>query len=141
MKLSDNFILREFEFSNKAKDLEICNKAPENVIINLKLICANFLEVLRKEINCPIKISSGYRCHDLNKAVGGTENSKHIYGQAVDIYVDKYSAIDLYNYIKENKKNFDYDQLIYEKSGLKKWVHVSYINKEANRKQDLILGN
>lgn len=139
MKLSEHFNLKEFEFSNKANELKICNKAPDEVIVNLKSMCVNLLEVLRKEIDCPIKISSGYRCYDLNKAVGGTKNSKHIYGQAVDIYVDKYPAIDLYNYIKENKKRFDYDQLIYEKSGIKKWVHISYVNKEINKKQDLML--
>lgn len=139
MKLSEHFNLKEFEFSSKAIELKICNKASDEVIINLKLMCVNLLEVLRKELDCPIKISSGYRCHDLNKVVGGANNSKHIYGQAADIYADKYSAIGLYNYIKENKKMFDYDQLIYEKSGIKSWVHVSYVNKEINKKQDLML--
>lgn len=139
MKLSENFLLEEFEYSNKAIELSIKNKAPDSVVSNLKAMCEGLLEILRKDLNSSIKISSGYRCSQLNKAVGGRPNSKHILGQAADIYVDKFSAFELFNYIKNNKDKFDYDQLIFEKSGAKRWVHISYVNPEKNRKQDLIL--
>lgn len=138
-KLSENFSLEEFEYSNKALELSIKNKAPENVVLNLKVMCEGLLEILRENLNCSIKVSSGYRCPELNKAVGGRPNSKHILGQAADIYVDKFSALELFNYIKNNKDKFDYDQLIFEKSGAKRWVHISYVSTENNRKQDLIL--
>lgn len=46
------------------------------------------LERLRLRINRPINISSGYRCPDHNRAVGGVWNSQHVKGTAADIYVD-----------------------------------------------------
>ncbi len=139
MNLSQNFTLKEMEFSNTAYEKGILNKAPEAVINNLKIMCENLLETLRSELKCSIKISSGYRCPELNKAVGGRENSKHIKGQAVDIYVDKLSPLELFYYIKNNKEKFDYDQLIYERTRNKKWVHISYVSKDKNRKQDFML--
>ena len=139
MNLSQNFTLKEMEFSNTANEKCINNKASDEVINNLKLMCENLLEVLRKELKCSIKISSGYRCPELNKAVGGRENSKHTKGQAVDIYVDTMSPLELFQFIKRNKDKFDYDQLIYERTRNKKWVHISYVNKQENRKQDFIV--
>lgn len=139
MKLSQNFTLKEMEFSNTAIEMCIYNKASEEIIENLKSMCVNLLEALRSELKCSIKISSGYRCPELNKAVGGRENSKHTKGQAVDIYVDTMSPLELFHYIKRNKEKFDYDQLIYERTRNKKWVHISYVNKHENRKQDFIM--
>lgn len=139
MKLSQYFTLEEMEFSNTAIEKCINNKANDEIIENLKSMCVNLLENIRNELKCSIRISSGYRCPALNKAVGGRENSKHTKGQAVDIYVDTMSALELFHYIKRNKEKFDYDQLIYERTRNKKWVHISYVSKEENRKQELIL--
>lgn len=139
MNLSQNFTLEEMEFSRTAREKGIKNKASEDIINNLKAMCENLLEKLRSELKCSIKISSGYRCPELNKAVGGRENSKHTKGQAVDIYIDKLSPLELFYYIKNNKDKFDYDQLIYERTRNKKWVHISYVSHTKNRKQDLML--
>lgn len=139
MKLSQNFTLEEMEFSNTAIEKCINNKASEEIIENLKSMCVNLLEALRSELKCSIRISSGYRCPALNKAVGGRENSKHTKGQAADIYVDIMSPLELFHFIKRNKEKFDYDQLIYERTRNKNWVHISYVNREENRKQELIL--
>lgn len=139
MNLSQNFTLEEMEFSRTAREKGIKNKASEDIINNLKAMCENLLEKLRSELKCSIKISSGYRCSELNKAVGGRENSKHTKGQAVDIYIDKLSPLELFYYIKNNKDKFDYDQLIYERTRNKKWVHISYVSHTKNRKQDLML--
>jgi hypothetical protein len=139
MNLTQNFTLEEMEFSKIAIERGIKNKANDDIIFNLKLMCENLLENIRENIGCSIKISSGYRCPELNKAVGGRENSKHTKGQAVDIYVDKFSPIEIFNYIKNNKNIFDYDQLIFEKTKNKKWIHISYVSKEKNRKQDFIM--
>lgn len=139
MNLSQNFTLEEMEFSTTANEKGIRNRASEEITSNLKLLCENLLEVLRKELKCSIKISSGYRCHELNKAVGGRENSKHTKGQAADIYVDIMSPLELYHFIKRNKEKFDYDQLIYERTRNKNWVHISYVSPTENRKQELML--
>lgn len=35
----------------------------------------------------PLRITSGYRCSSHNKQVGGSENSTHLQGKAVDIAI------------------------------------------------------
>lgn len=46
------------------------------------------LNVARNIAGVPFKITSGYRCPEHNKKVGGVANSSHIDGSAVDIYCD-----------------------------------------------------
>ena len=57
------------------------------------------LEDLRHLFDRPIKITSAYRCPKHNKAIGGVKNSEHIFGEAVDIYIDnskdRYKIIDI----------------------------------------------
>ena len=43
------------------------------------------LVALRKELNQPMIVTSGYRHAAYNQVVGGVRNSPHIYGKAVDI--------------------------------------------------------
>lgn len=43
------------------------------------------LQQARDEIDSPIRINSGFRCTEHNKAVGGSEDSEHLTGEAVDL--------------------------------------------------------
>lgn len=46
------------------------------------------MELLRTKLgNKPIVVTSGYRCPQHNKAVGGVKNSQHVEGKAADIKV------------------------------------------------------
>lgn len=45
------------------------------------------LEQLRVTYGKPLIITSGYRCPEHNKKVGGAPNSYHLYGKAADIAV------------------------------------------------------
>lgn len=55
------------------------------------------LESIRKEIGEPIHVTSGYRCAKHNSEVGGARNSRHLYGQAADIWADDTSPEEIYN--------------------------------------------
>jgi len=79
MNLTDHFKLEEFA----SKDGSV---TPSEVVNNL-LSLAHNLEILRGFVNTPIKINSGYRSVDHNKAVGGAKNSQHLIGKAADIVV------------------------------------------------------
>ena len=59
------------------------------------------LERLRLRIGRPINISSGYRCPDHNRVVGGVWNSQHVKGTAADIYVDGMGVRELANICKQ----------------------------------------
>ncbi len=46
------------------------------------------LETIRAQVNRPVRIVSGYRCPPHNRAVGGAANSRHMHGDAADVYVE-----------------------------------------------------
>jgi hypothetical protein len=52
------------------------------------------LQDLRNETGKPIGISSGYRCSNFNKQVGGDANSAHLQGGAADFYFEDSSLGD-----------------------------------------------
>lgn len=137
MRLSPHFTLEEMVASATANKLGIKNKPTSSEVKNLGYLCNNLLEPLRNIIGKPICVSSGYRCEELNKAVGGSSTSQHRYGQAVDIYVNGMSAKTLYLTIKQSK--LVYDQLIYETNKQAEWVHISFA--KHNRHQNLIYKN
>ena len=73
------------------------------------------LEKLRKIIEKPMYITSGYRCFEYNRKVGGVANSYHCIGLAADIKVKDINLIELLGYAEEidfagiglyEKKNF-----------------------------------
>lgn len=136
MNLSPNFTLEEFEYSRFANENNIINKANNEVINNLKELCNNLLEPLRAKLDKPIIITSGYRCNQLNKAVGGVRDSQHLTGRAADIIVKEMSTEDLYNFIENN---FEFEQLIIEHIKGKNWVHVSW-NSESKRNKAFRIG-
>lgn len=53
------------------------------------------LEQLRELICRPIYVTSGYRCQEHNKSVGGQPNSQHVQGCAADIYVEGVGVYEL----------------------------------------------
>lgn len=128
-----NFKISELIHSEIAERCKISNmpdiKSLDN-ILNLIVYC---LQPIRDVIAKPMIISSGYRSKALNKKVGGSVNSQHLSGQAVDFTVKNMKPDEIINIIKKN--NIEFDQLINEYD---RWVHVSF-NIEKNRKQILYI--
>ena len=127
MKISKNFTLQEFLVTNTGLN----NQLTSDALANIEYLVQKLLQPLRDAYGKPIRITSGYRSVEVNKAVGGSTTSQHMKGQAVDIVADDNKA--LFDLIKSN---FDFDQLIWECGTDKQpaWVHVS-IKKTGNRKQ------
>ena len=75
MKLSKHFSLSEFISSNTAERLGIDNVPKDKAVIeNLRNLCLEILQPLRDYVGAPVHINSGYRCPELNDAVGGVLN-------------------------------------------------------------------
>ncbi len=136
-----HFAIEELYASATAKAKGIDNKPNVQQIICLVYLTAYVLEPLREAMNEPIRISSGYRCERLNRAVGGVSNSQHIKGQAADLCID--------GDLKKGRKWFDYikthlqfDQLIWEhdRSGTY-WIHVSYVSRAFGRNRKQVIDN
>ena len=107
----------------------------EEVMENLKALCACVLEPLRRHVGRVI-VTSGYRSPVLNKAIHGAFDSQHLRGEAVDIHVTgaemcrKYAAV---------LRQTDFDQMILEplEATCKRWIHISYRRDGRNRHQIL----
>ena len=139
MRLTRNFTYEELCRSDVAKRRGINNRPrtkeeEKRVIENLKALCMEVLQPLRDFLGKPVVISSGYRCPELNKAVGGVRNSQHMKGEAADIHVENTEhLLKIMHFIMDET---DFDQLIWEKNRAgTQWVHVSYKRVGANRHQ------
>lgn len=135
-----HFTIEELCASQTAKAKGISNTPNMQQMINLVYLTAYVLEPLRVAMGEPIKIGSGFRCQQLNKAVGGVANSQHLKGQAADLCID--------NDIKKGKKWFAYirdhlpfDQLIWEKNPKtgNYWVHVSFIYPDFGKNRHKVI--
>ena len=139
MRLTRNFTYEELCNSNVAERRGINNRPrtkeeEKRVIENLKALCMEVLQPLRDFLGKPVVISSGYRCAELNKAVGGVRNSQHMKGEAADIHVENTEhLLKIMHFIMDET---DFDQVRWERNGAgTQWVHVSYKREGVNRHQ------
>lgn len=139
MKLSPNFALYEFTRSQTATRRGIRNVPLASQIESMRKLSVNVLQPVREHFGRAVNINSGFRCQELNEAIGGSSTSQHMKGEAADIEIFGVSNLDLAIWIRDH---LDFDQLILEfwdasqgpNSG---WVHVSYASEKQNRKQVL----
>jgi uncharacterized protein YcbK (DUF882 family) len=87
MKLSTNFNLDEFASAD--------GTAPTGEVLKNLTELAKNLEVLRKHIGQPIRVTSGFRSKEYNRKVKGATNSFHVLGMAADIQVAKINPEDV----------------------------------------------
>jgi hypothetical protein len=120
IRLSESFYLDEFTVSGVAEKKGIKNIPPDEAVENLTALCVHVLQPVRNSAGKSILISSGYRCPELNKAVGGVPTSQHVKGEAADIYCEGMSARDLFTLIQS--LGITFDQLILYPT----FVHVSF---------------
>ena len=136
--LSPHFTVGEFFQSGTAIRLGIDNNpdahpgegiSTAEVVENLRALCTEVLEPLRRRVGRVI-VTSGYRCQELNKAVGGVWNSQHLKGEAADIFVPDTATAMRYGHILE--RHSAVQQLLLEPMGIqqKRWIHVGFRRSE-----------
>lgn len=161
--LSENFTLEDMIYSETAKAKKINNKPSALYKKILKHTCQYLLEPLRKLLNekyttynkkkvkqVILKITSGYRCEKLNIAIGGSNTSQHLKGEAADIvavviYTNGVKVEIPFNTLYEDikqwvkDKKLSVDQCIQEKAGNATWVHVSHSNAGKTKDRRMFL--
>ena len=75
MRITQNFTMEELVASATANRLKIDNTPSDEQAARLCLLTIQILQPLRDRYGKPIKISSGYRCKEVNKVVGGSSTS------------------------------------------------------------------
>lgn len=109
-----------------------------NIKNNVENLVEKILDPIRASIGIPITITSGYRNKNLNKAVGGSSTSNHLYGYAADCVCGNKRSDNLKLVYAILNLGLDYDEIIIEKGTLTspRWIHIA-IKPFNNRKKFL----
>lgn len=100
---------------------DIDNRPPPDVVARLRTTAAAMEEVRRLLGDRVISVSSGFRCPELNRTVGGARNSAHLSGLAVDFNCYGFGEpAAVCQAIAAS--GIAFDQLIEEG----RWVHMSF---------------
>lgn len=124
------FSFQEMERSETAYRHGIDNTAPEGARRNIAVLVDRVLDPLRQAWGKPLTVTSGYRCQELNRIVGGAKTSHHLRGMAADISTgNRVENRRLFQLVLDLKLPFT--QLIDEKNFA--WVHISLDPADVKR--------
>ena len=132
-QLTPHFTLEEFTDSQTAARRGIHNVPTANSQERKNLQrTAEIMELVRTILGGkPILISSGYRSQWLNSAVGGSKNSAHTHGLAVDFSCPGFGApLQICEALDPHMRELGIDQLIHE---YKAWVHLGLSDSDEPR--------
>ena len=124
-KISPNFELKDFLCKQKST-------FPKYIVLRERLVLK--LEMMLEQLNKngykaeSFAVMSGYRTPYYNKAIGNVKYSRHLYGDASDIYVDENNdnqMDDLNGDGENNVKALFSDH--YSKIEQRKWVHLTAV--------------
>ena len=79
------FSISELTHSDTAVSLGIDNTPTPSAVPLMVELIDRVLDPIREHWGLPIRVTSGYRCPELNEEVGGVEDSWHMDGCAADI--------------------------------------------------------
>lgn len=133
------FTLQECIHSDEAVKRGIKNTPTPEIEKNIVESVETLLDPLREawEIYCKqnclgkvgINITSGYRCPELNVAVGGSDTSAHMSGYAFDLVPTNRQMRVFKRFCRDFLADKAFDQLISEiedDNGMPQWMHVGY---------------
>ena len=132
------FSIDEMLRSATAKRLGIDNMPSQDILNNIELFIETVLDPIREDWGSAINVSSGYRCPELNKAVGGAKNSGHQYGFCADLQVKggikmvRKLADFIFQWMMDHQMKFD--ELLFERSGNTTWLHFCWIGKDGKQR-------
>lgn len=134
------FTITELCYSDVAKQKGIDNSPTTDVRANLVTLVNNLLDPLREAWKSPIRVTSGFRCGVLNKAVGGSTTSAHLYGLAADIAPINGKIKEFKEFCKDYfaDKRQRFDQVILETRDGREWVHIGLSTKDGRKRGQIM---
>ncbi|MDR0363665.1 MAG: peptidase M15 [Bacteroidales bacterium] len=137
------FISRHISYSEATKSQVASRYGKENIpneeqLAAMKLVAEKIFEPIREHFKRPIAVTSFFRDKSVNVLAGGSANSQHCKGEALDMDADVLGGLtnaEIFHFIRTRLL---FDQLIWEFGSDKNpdWVHASY-KQNRNRKQIL----
>lgn len=141
-KVTPDFWYSELIHSNTAMRLNLPNTPTEQHKQNLIEACTNLWQPMRKLLDKPVHINSGYRSLAVNNAVGGSKTSAHSVGFAIDFtapsfghprFIAEYLAKEL------QKNGIKFDQIILEfPESPSCWVHIGYKSRDGRQREQVL---
>lgn len=131
LKPTEHFTVEEIIKSKTAEENGIDNFPKTDEICENINYTLTRLEEIRQKYGKPIYITSGYRCEELNRKVGGVRGSKHQKGLAADLRMTD----NLADFLKWNKM---YDKMIFEKSKTANWIHLQFLRNRNDETGKII---
>ncbi|MGB1693171.1 MAG: D-Ala-D-Ala carboxypeptidase family metallohydrolase, partial [bacterium] len=114
MKVSKNFSLKELIRT----DCRMDNTPDSRALMNIAVLAARILQPVRDEFG-PVRVSSCFRCKEVNAAIGGSETSDHVAGDGTttgtaaaadfEVISEEISNLQLGEWIRDN---LEFKQLI-----------------------------
>ncbi len=127
LMLSTHFSANEFTASDTAERMQIYNSLPPE-LIETAIVTAQMMERIRSRLcslagrEIPIVVTSGYRCPQLNRAIGSKDTSDHRKAMAVDWRAPAFGTpLEVCKALAPAVEVLGIGQLIYERT----WVHTS----------------
>ena len=136
------FTIEELCHSDTAIALGIDNKPNEEIKSHLVQLINELLDPLREAWGSAIKVTSGYRCARLNRALkGSSPTSAHLIGYAADLVPSNGDITEFKKFtvkwLKEN--NIAFDQAICETNGKGvQWLHLGLFNLAMKQRKQIL---
>lgn len=138
---SKYFTIWEMTWSATAYLYNIDNTPGPEEMEHLQELMA-VLDDIREKWGGPIKVTSGYRCPQVNTLVGGSKTSAHMRGYAADIKPCNNLMKEFATFIREWAKDKNFDQLLEERNKQGgHWIHLGLYNKTGKQRREIKILN
>ena len=132
MRMGEFFSWEEMTYSRRAVEKGLDNRPGAEARKALEHLVLHLLDPLRRLYGKPIAVTSGYRCEEVNRLVGGVPDSQHVKGEAADCYVP--DAGELLAVLR--RSGLVFDQAIHYRK--RNFLHLSLKRSGVNRMQVLV---
>lgn len=136
------FSINELTYSDTAIELGIDNTPNEEIKSHLVQLIEELLDPLRNAWGSGIKVTSGYRCARLNRALkGSSPTSAHLVGFAADLVPCNGDISGFKRFVVKWLKdtNAAFDQCLLETNGKgAQWLHLGLYNQRHQQRKQVL---
>ena len=90
---------------------------------NIEHFYINIVQKLEEMFFNKLIINSWFRNKELNELVGGSKNSSHLKGQAIDFYIENTDIEKVFKNISDNGNIIFHKMILYKKRG---FIHIGW---------------
>ena len=135
--MSRFFTQKELIASTEAYKRKIDNTPGEEEKAHLEELM-EFMDGIRSAWGSAIIVTSGYRCPELNEAIGGAKKSAHQTGYAVDCVPANNKKKEFFEFCKEYLKDRDFDELLFERNSKGAiWCHIAIKSIDGKQRRKI----